>query len=442
MLITALLTGALACMGDSNTAADITGTTSQPPLSSIVLTPDSATIEVGESLKLGTMLFDSRGQKITDSSEESETFWSISDTTVATISPAGLITGRRVGIVDVHVRNGRYTSRGRVRVNRRPSGPATPPAEKPPVTTPPPVVTPPAPPPPVAPPPVTPPPVTPTPPVTPPAPEAPPPTSSNSNGPGLSGKALMSDDFRNYSSTSAFLQKIQYPDGKVNSGGNFLYGYAINASLLEIDNSVRYNGHPTLKYVQPGGTARTPQLEIYMPNRSTLTHMWLRVKVRFSKGYTTYGVSPGANAYKVLGWGWAGSDGRATLEITNTNQYTFNWNVVGSKDNRNGPFVEKSNPHITTEWTDEGWYDYVVQYEQTSSTTIVQRWWLAKDGQRPQLKAEITGRMTSGTVPGLERVMLGMNFNSERPASNNQAIWYGQWEIVDGKAHPNPFGLL
>jgi hypothetical protein len=272
-------------------------------------------------------------------------------------------------------------------------------------------------------------------PVTPPTTPTTPPTNPGS---GLSGKAFVYDDFRSYSGTSALLANISTVAGGTGGSGS-LYRDGYNAKLAEIDKSVLYNGHQTVKYNQPGGTSASPGLWVSFPSGKRLTKMWFRVKVRFSPGYTTSGVTSGsAKAYKLLGWAWAGADGRATLEITNTNQYVFDWSVTGSAS---GPYTYKSDPKISTEWSDGQWYDYIICYEQTSSTTIRQRWWLAKDGQTPQLKADIKATMRSGTVPPVNRVMLGLNFNQTRASGQNQALWIGQWEVVDGNEHSNPFGL-
>jgi hypothetical protein len=45
------------------------------------------------------------------------------------------------------------------------------------------------------------------------------------------------------------------------------------------------------------------------------------------------------------------------------------------------------------------------------------------------------------TVPNVNRIMLGMNFNQVRAANQTQALWSGQWEVVDGSQHAHPFGL-
>jgi hypothetical protein len=254
----------------------------------------------------------------------------------------------------------------------------------------------------------------------------------------------MWDDFTAYSGTSALQNNISTVAGGQGSWDGSVYKDGRNGSMAEIDKTVLYNGHQTLKYNQPGGTAATPELWAYLPNNHMLKKMWLRIKVRFSPGFTTYGITPGqSNAYKLFGWAWDGADGSARIEFTNTNQYVFTWGVTSSSNTMVGPAVETNDgPHVNSEWTDGKWYDYIIYYEQTSATTVRQRWWLAPDGQTPVLKGDISGSMQKGNVPLLNRVMFGLNFNSERPASESQAIWYGQWEVVDGSQYSDPFGIL
>ena len=50
--------------------------------------------------------------------------------------------------------------------------------------------------------------------------------------------------------------------------------------------------------------------------------------------------------------------------------------------------------------------------------------------------------MPAGKAPPLvAAVMLGQNFNQRRAETQNQALWYALWEVVDGAAHANPFGI-
>jgi len=169
--------------------------------------------------------------------------------------------------------------------------------------------------------------------------------------------------------------------------------------------------------------------------------MWLRAVIRFSPGFTTFGVTPNcANAYKLLGWSWAGTNGRGGLSFTNTNDYGITWGVATFQGVNLG-FTEPTGfRKATTEWTDGAWYDYVIHYEQTSATTTRTSFYLGRGNAIPQLVYVADGTIDIGNeIPPVHGVMLGLNFNSQRTA--NQALWYGQWEVVDGSQYANPFNL-
>jgi hypothetical protein len=258
----------------------------------------------------------------------------------------------------------------------------------------------------------------------------------------LSGLALVSDDYSKYASTAAFLANVSSNIGGTGNYLTSLYNDGVSANLAQIDPSVQYNGHATLKYNQPGGSAASPSFEVYFPNGKTLTKMWLRAKIRFSPGFTTTGtLSNSANAYKALGWGWNTYDGSGRLEITNTNQYDFYWTPIYNGSSIGGG-THTSAGTVGTQWTDGAWYDYIIECDFSNGITGVSRVWISKDGQTPVLRATSSGALTGGrALPGLDYVALGLNFNQVRAANQTQALWYGQWEVVDGVAHPDPFGL-
>jgi len=193
-----------------------------------------------------------------------------------------------------------------------------------------------------------------------------------------------------------------------------------------------------MKYNQPGGVMSTPQLFVYFP---ASTHIWYRVKVRFSPGFTTTGtLANSSNAYKLLSWGWNGADGSGRLEITNTTQYELYENV------QSGPSLIGGGTYLTagsisTEWTDGGWYDYIVEVDHTQPTGVI-RLWRAKDGQAPVYQGQTQEKMMNGSpMPPLVNVAVGLNFNQIRAANQTQALWWGEWEVVDGNQHQNPFGV-
>ena len=94
-----------------------------------------------------------------------------------------------------------------------------------------------------------------------------------------------------------------------------------------------------------------------------------------------------------------------------------------------------------SQWSDGGWYDYIIECDFSQGTSGVSRAWIAKDGQTPVLRATSSGSIGGRALPGLRYVALGLNFNQTRAAGQDQALWYGQWEVIDGVAHPDPFNL-
>jgi hypothetical protein len=250
--------------------------------------------------------------------------------------------------------------------------------------------------------------------------------------------AFFSEDYSTYADTKSFMTNVGKAVGGTGGTGS-KYNDGHLAYLLSIDPNVKYNGHATLKYSQPGGTSASPQLWPSLPK--SVRGMWMRVKVRFSPGYTTAGTTTNsARAYKILGWGWTGTNGRGSLEYTNTSQYTYEVNTV-----LNGvqtSYAEIANRLVKTEWTDGNWYDIIVYYKETSTTTAISKWWFAQDGQTPVLQATLNTTLSSGQNTPINRVLLGLNFNQQRSAGQDQALWYGQWEVIDANQYADPFGLF
>lgn len=250
------------------------------------------------------------------------------------------------------------------------------------------------------------------------------------------------DDFTRYSSTADLAANISVNVGGTGNWRTAFYGDGYHAQLAELDRGTLYNGHPTLKYNQLGGFDNGPALWSSFPNGKTLSTMWFRAKIRFSPGYTTTGTLTNfSNAYKLLGWGFAGTDGSGRLEITNTTEYEiyFGGGKPGSTIQVHTDHYG-AGTHVDQEWTDGGWYDYIIEYMITSPTTAKARVWMAKDGQTPVLRETALGSADAGyTVPRVYSAELGLNFNQVRAANQNQAVWWGQWEVVDGDQYPDPF---
>ena len=273
--------------------------------------------------------------------------------------------------------------------------------------------------------------------VTPPASTSPS-VSSDFTGPGLTGLGVVSDDFTRYNTTADLLNNVSSNIGGTGNPRTVLYSDGATDSLLALDKTVLYNGHATMKYNQPGGTLHTPSLHVYFP---PLTHIWYRAKVRFSAGFTTAGVTPNAAfAYKLLSWGWTGPNGSGRLEITNTTRYELYENVqIGPTLVGGGAYLQAGN--VSTEWTDNGWYDYIIEVDHSQTPGVI-RLWRAKDGQTPVYQGQMQETMNDGSqMPPLTNISVGLNFNQVRAANQTQALWWGEWEVVDGTAHANPFGV-
>ena len=251
-----------------------------------------------------------------------------------------------------------------------------------------------------------------------PAPNVPPPPSA---------KTLVGDAFTSYASTAAFLANV---------GVGRYYNDGSNQALAAIDPNVRYDGHQTLRYDLPAGTANVPQLWPALPTR--LGDVWLRVVLRYSPGFTTAGTSGAgvSNSYKLFGLGFGNVYGTTRFEVTNTTQYYLYAAVL------DGSISYDAAPggSISTEWSDGGWYDYYLHYQVLSPSQIRTRVFRARVGQTPVLVATIANTVKAGSpAPLIGFVQLGLNFNQVR--SKSESLWYGMWEAVDGSRYPNPYAI-
>jgi hypothetical protein len=390
-----------------------------PPVATVVVSPAVANVAVGASIKLGTIFRDAKGNQIT-SMMISRATWKSSNTKIATVRSDGMVTGLLDGVVTITAVTSTASGSSTVTVGKGSattidSTTTTPPSTSSTSSSTTTTTT-----------------VTSTDPV----------QNTSTGGSALSGKQFIGDDFTHYASTADLQNKITTNIGGTGTS-NLIYTDGVNPQLAQLDPSVTYNGHATMKYNQPGGVASTPELWVNFPNGKTLTKMWYRVHIRFGPGFTTTGtLSNSSNAYKLLGWGWGGMDGSGRLEITNTTQYDFYWGMASRTTNAViGGGNHSPAGNITTEWTDGAWYTYIIEVDH-STTTGVTRVYMARGSDTPTLRATTTGVMFDGSaLPQLNYICLGMNFNQVRAAGQNQALWYGDWEVVDGSQYADPFSV-
>ena len=405
IVLPALVLVAAACSGTdlaltSPSSSNATALSSQrAAVATVAVTPNLTSVAVGDSVRIGITMKDTSGNVISSTSGV-QVHWSSSDTAAAQVTQSGSVIGRKNGIVTITASADGISGTSTVTVDTGNKVTAT--------TTPTSTTS----------------------------------TTSTLAGSGLSGVAFSADDFTHYHSTTDLRANISSLAGGTGNYKVVLYNDGANAQLVSLDTAVRYNGHATMRYDQPGGIATTPTLHHVFPAGTSLTKMWLRAKIRFSPGYTTTGtLTNSANAYKMLGWGWSGFNGRGSLEISNTNQYLLYWYVFNTSGQTIAGGNDSPAGNISTEWSSGQWYDYIIEYEQTDSTDAVARVWFQPDGTTPTLRAVTTGSGPVGTIPSVNSVFLGLNFNQVRTATQSQSVWYGEWEVIDGVQHPDPYGL-
>ena len=202
--------------------------------------------------------------------------------------------------------------------------------------------------------------------------------------------------------------------------------------------------------VNSGVNGPAPHLLERLP--APLDRMWYRWRMKYAPGWTTVGPDPAgyANSYKIAFWGWEKYWSRGEVGYTNTDEYYVGFSVQDPSTSRHLQYAESILPgsaaafgRTGTEWSDDQWYEFVAYYEKTGATTARQHYWrrkLTSGGAVAPGPWTYVGISASGaTTPQVDRVELGINKNKSTPVQ--QYLYWGPWEVVDGAAHPNPFGM-
>ena len=108
------ITAALLACGDSS--SNPVGPGNNGGVAEISITPSAPTVILGAQLALQAQVRDANGVQITGAS----VFWSSADTTVVTISSAGVVTGKGVGSAQVAASSGGQSARTIVTVTSAP----------------------------------------------------------------------------------------------------------------------------------------------------------------------------------------------------------------------------------------------------------------------------------------------------------------------------------
>ena len=203
-----------------------------------------------------------------------------------------------------------------------------------------------------------------------------------------------------------------------------------------------------IRFLQSTEADWAPKLSASFSPRDKI---WYRWRMKYSPGWTTVGTMPAGynNAYKVAFWLWDGYEGRGQVEVANTSEYVLGWRVSQSGGGAAMQYTQRELPgsqswgHVSTEFTDNQWWEYVIYYEKTGPTSARNHWWkrrLTNNGAVANNPWTYIGiEVTGATTPRANGIMLGANKN--RNNTSTAYIYWGPWEVVDGSQYANPFGM-
>lgn len=231
--------------------------------------------------------------------------------------------------------------------------------------------------------------------------------------------------------------------------GSSLFSDGRCVDLIDLDNTVLFNGEKTFRLNFPPSTDVTGILRTY--SIGATDRVWIRRYIKYKPGFTTIGIgSGGAAGYKVGPFtnfesvpGYPVTTyGRTGPEFTNTNQYVM---VGCPQDNAclSAPPASYGN-NETTAWDDEKWYVHITRFEKISSDSFVSQHWIQEYGspEPPQLITDLTSTMIEEyDMPGFYGISLfGENYNRVRTAGQNLDMYFGP--IGLWTTDPDPFNLL
>jgi len=243
--------------------------------------------------------------------------------------------------------------------------------------------------------------------------------------------------------------------------------YADNAALHAVRqwwswSRLPWQGHISLvpddtfgqvvRMTQPKQDPKAPRevpRTFYLTQRFTepLADVWVRFRVRFSPGFDLDGAVPRrANAsYKLFFLTFHGADGRTGIEFANRRQYIYT-NLQGGfqRDYEKSFGTHRWGGHVTGEFTNGQWYEYIVHREVTGTNVYVNRFYrrqLTRNGKVVDLPWNFWGIKTVGKPGQVARPAGGIDLGANKNKSNDktQYVYWGPWEVVDGATYPNPF---
>jgi hypothetical protein len=229
---------------------------------------------------------------------------------------------------------------------------------------------------------------------------------------------LLGDDWKSYTSKTA------------------LSTYYSSTDLANVDLASDATFGQVVRLTQRAGSTASPRLSRKLP--AAASRVWYRWRARYSPGFTL-----GGSVWTMSQLTWSGWTGAQSIGYTGTS-YTLGFNVRNASTGAYQQYAEtllagSSNPFggVGTAFSDGQWYEYVLLWDKTGASTARAHWWARRMGGA----WTYYGISLSGaTTPQVEAVALGAG-NLGRAPTADQSVFLGPWEVVDGTAYANPFGM-
>jgi hypothetical protein len=221
-----------------------------------------------------------------------------------------------------------------------------------------------------------------------------------------------------------------------------------------------------LRYTFPVNTSNSsgPSPEGWLGLGAGYDKIWYKFYVRFGTNFTTRGTMSAANSYKLAFITWAGADQRMEMEYTNTTNRMIGLSQSGRKLSESyageAPTGAIGDESVGNEFSDGEWREVILCFERLTPTTYRARWWWRKytrNGSPTGLTwkqsaadpaandfhwAGLSGKLTGGTESAISRAGgVAMGVNKNQNTLQEMHIYWGPYVVVNGAVNPDPFGV-
>jgi hypothetical protein len=306
-------------------------------------------------------------------------------------------------------------------------------------------------------------------------------------------QTIKNQDWKNFADKSAIAGMIGV-EGQLNTQAPALPNTAFYDLVGDpvFGKVVRYHGGPHLNTTSTTAPGRVATHSVALgtcvgrPNASWYqwtngcwypTHVWVRQFIRFSPNWTNFSATGGSGSgdYKTMFLTYIATTGRHEFKVTNLREWIMGWggptgnsgplpwnNVQSMNDQYNTsgflgvdlfPMVRPSAPDgrcfpSNTPCGPAGdgeWYEMVMHHKTTGARGEFSQY-LRRYSQNGvvspgpwRINAHYVDAAAGGTFTGIDRYMMGVNRNRQY-----DSVMYHDWgpyEVVDGGAYPNPWGV-